>query len=315
MKERILFYGTPDFAVECLDYILHSNLNVVGVVTSPDKKSGRGQKLNFSPTKNYALKHNLPVFQPTNLKSEEFQSSLEKLKPNLQVVVAFRMLPKSVWSFPDKGTINLHSSLLPEYRGAAPIHWVLINGEKYTGVSTFIIDEKIDTGNILMQKKIDILPKETFGSLYRKILSEGKILLKQTIKKHLANQLNPMAQKPIGKEKKAPKLNPENTKIDWTASLKDIEHLIRGLYPIPGAWTYFENGNQKNIRMKILKADAKWFETNHKPDLFKVENHRLSITHKQGLLECTQIQIQGKKVMNTKSLLNGYRFLANSKVS
>ncbi|MCY4216163.1 MAG: methionyl-tRNA formyltransferase [Flavobacteriaceae bacterium] len=315
MKEPILFYGSPDFAVECLDHLIKSNFNIIGVVTAVDKKSGRGQKLKFSPVKQFALHHQIPIFQPSNLKSPEFQSSLEKLNPTLHVVVAFRMLPKSVWNFPDKGTINLHSSLLPDYRGAAPIHWVIINGERYTGVSTFIIDEKIDTGKILRQKKIEISTKETFGSLYEKLLNEGKVLLEQTIKGHLANQLKAKAQKSIGITKKAPKLNPENTRIDWTKSLKDIQQLIRGLDPIPGAWTYFENGRQKNLRMKILKAETRIFETDHRPNVFKIEKQRLLITHRDGLLECIQIQIQGKKAMDSRSLLNGYRFLDHSKVN
>ena len=314
MKERILFYVTPDFAVECLDFLIKSKLNIIGVVTSTDKKSGRGQRLNYSPVKNYALKNNIPIFQPTNLNSLEFQTCLEKSNPNLQIVVAFRMLPKSVWAFPDRGTINLHSSLLPHYRGAAPINWTLINGEKTTGVSTFIIDEKIDTGNILMQKEINISIKETFESLYHKILQEGKVILLQTIKKHMANLLHPIAQITTGKEKRAPKLTPLNTKIDWSTSLKNIECLIRGLYPIPGAWTYFENGNQKNQRMKILKADIKWFEINHPPNMMLVENHRLYIAHKEGYLECQEVQIQNKKVMDIRSLLNGYQFLEKSKV-
>ncbi len=315
MNESILFYGSPDFAVECLDHLIKSNFNIIGVITAADKKSGRGQKIRFSPIKQYALNHQIPIFQPSNLKSVEFQSSLEKLNPTLHVVVAFRMLPKSVWSFPYKGTINLHSSLLPEYRGAAPIHWVIINGEKYTGVSTFIIDEKIDAGKILMQKKIEISPTETFGTLYRKLLNEGKILLEQTIKGHMANQLKPKSQQLIGISKIAPKLNRENTRINWTESLKDIQQLIRGLDPIPGAWTYFQNGNQQNLRMKILKVEIRIFKTSHRPHVFKIENHRLFITHKDGLLECIQIQMQGKKVMDSQSLLNGYRFLDHSKVN
>ena len=314
MDERILFYGTPEFAVGCLDYLRSSGVNIIGVVTAPDKKSGRGRKLNYSPIKKYALSQNIPIFQPINLKSIEFQQTLEKLQPDIQVVVAFRMLPKQVWSFPPKGTLNLHSSLLPNYRGAAPINWVLINGEKKTGVTTFMIDEKIDTGQILLQKTIKILPQDTFSTLYPKVLEHGKILLAETIRKVISRDIIPIEQITTGYEKKAPKLTSENTRINWDLPLIKIERLVRGLEPNPGAWTFFDNGQNKNLRMKILRAEIKTFESHEKPYQITINQKKMLITHHQGHLQCKYIQLEGKKTMDVKSLLNGYTFLQGSKV-
>lgn len=314
LKDRILFYGTPDFAVKCLDYLIEQKFQIVGVVTAPDKKAGRGQKLTFSPVKNYAISKGISLYQPTNLKSEAFVQILKNLDIYLQVVVAFRMLPEVVWSIPKKGTLNLHASHLPNYRGAAPINWVIINGERVTGVSTFIINKHIDEGDLLMQKKISIDPCQTLPSLYGKILNDGKLLLAETIDKLLNNTLRPQKQYLTGKEKLAPKLNKENTKINWNASLIHVERLVRGLSPSPGAWTYFNNGKSEKQIMKILEADI--LIDVRLPDLqtITIKDNQIWIGHPDGTIVCKRIQLQNKRVMDTKSLLNGYKFTKGSNV-
>ena len=210
---RIVFMGTPDFAVECLKLLVENNYNIVAVITAPDKPSGRGQKIKSSAVKQYAEQQHLKILQPTNLKSEEFQHQLSSLNPELQVVVAFRMLPKAVWKLPKYGTFNLHASLLPEYRGAAPIHWAIINGEKQTGVTTFFIDDKIDTGSILLQKKVDISPDETVGMLHDKLMHFGADLITKTIDGIASHTLTAVPQSTSSPVKTAYKLNRNNCKI------------------------------------------------------------------------------------------------------
>lgn len=314
MRSRILFYGTPDFAVKCLDYLIEQKFQIIGVVTAPDKKAGRGQKLTFSPVKNYAISKGISLYQPTNLKSETFIQILKNLDIDLQVVVAFRMLPEVVWSVPKKGTLNLHASYLPNYRGAAPINWVIINGERMTGVSTFIINKHIDEGDLLMQKKISIDPQQTLPSLYEKILNDGKLLLTETIDKLLNDTLKPQKQYLTGKEKPAPKLNKENTKINWNASLIDIERLVRGVSPSPGAWTYFNNSKSEKQIMKILKADILVDVQLPNLQTIMIKDDQIWIGHTDGTIVCKQVQLQNKRAMDTKSLLNGYKFTKGSKV-
>lgn len=314
MRSRILFYGTPDFAVKCLDYLIEQKFQIIGVVTAPDKKAGRGQKLTFSSVKNYAISKGMSLYQPTNLKSETFIQILKNLDIDLQVVVAFRMLPEVVWSVPKKGTLNLHASYLPNYRGAAPINWVIINGERMTGVSTFIINKHIDEGDLLMQKKISIDTQQTLPSLYEKILSDGKLLLAETIDKLLNDTLKPQKQYLTGKEKPAPKLNKENTKINWNTSLIDIERLVRGLSPSPGAWTYFSNGKSEKQIMKILKADILVDVRLPNLQTIMIKDDQIWIGHTDGTIVCKQVQLQNKRAMDTKSLLNGYKFTKGSKV-
>ncbi|MDO9039139.1 MAG: methionyl-tRNA formyltransferase, partial [Lutibacter sp.] len=245
MKDlRIVFMGTPDFAVATLDALVKAKFNVVGVITTPDKPAGRGQKIQQSPVKKYALAQNLTVLQPSNLKSEEFLNQLKSLHANLQIVVAFRMLPKAVWQLPEYGTFNLHASLLPNYRGAAPINWAIINGETKTGVSTFFIDEKIDTGNIILQEEVAIGDNETLGELHDKLMDIGSRLVVKTVQLIEKGTVATIKQPEI-EEKPAPKIFTETCKIDWDDSLSNIYNLIRGLNPFPAAWTTLINNNEE----------------------------------------------------------------------
>ena len=253
MRElRIVFMGTPDFAVATLNAILKAKFNVVGVITAPDKPAGRGRKINQSAVKTYALEEGLKILQPTNLKNEEFLDELKSLKANLQIVVAFRMLPNIVWKMPEFGTFNLHASLLPNYRGAAPINWAIINGETKTGVSTFFIDEKIDTGNIILQEEVLIDENEIVGELHDKLMLVGSNLVVKTIKKIEQGPVKTIKQPEI-EEKPAPKIFSETCKINWENSLKNIYNLIRGLNPYPAAWTTLIN-NEEIIKVKIFDA-------------------------------------------------------------
>ncbi|PCH53123.1 MAG: methionyl-tRNA formyltransferase, partial [Flavobacteriaceae bacterium] len=241
--------GTPDFAVAILDALVNATFNVVGVITAPDKLAGRGRKIQESAVKKYALEKNLTILQPTNLKSEEFTTKLESLNANLQIVVAFRMLPKVVWQLPKYGTFNLHASLLPNYRGAAPINWAIINGETKTGVSTFFIDEKIDTGNIILQEEVEISKTETVGELHDKLIHLGIKLVVETANQIEQNNVKTFKQPEID-EKPAPKIYSDTCKINWNDSLTNIYNLIRGLNPYPAAWTTLINNN-KEIKVKI----------------------------------------------------------------
>jgi methionyl-tRNA formyltransferase len=236
-KPRIVFMGTPEFAVATLKELVDNQYNVVGVITAPDKPAGRGKKLRKSAVKQYAESVGLPVLQPTNLKSEDFNKALQALQPDLQIVVAFRMLPQVVWQLPKLGTFNLHASLLPDYRGAAPINWAIINGETETGVTTFFIDDKIDTGEIILQEKVEISPEDNASSLHDKLMTTGSHLVLKTVDLITNNQVKTKAQPKIDLPKKAPKLNKDNTKINWSAGGEQIHNLIRGLSMYPGAWT------------------------------------------------------------------------------
>ena len=307
MKDlRIVFMGTPDFAVTILKHLVENHYNIVGVITAADKPAGRGRKLNESAVKKYAVSKEITILQPTNLKNQEFQQELENLKADLQIVVAFRMLPKAVWKMPKLGTFNLHASLLPSYRGAAPIHWAIINGETKTGVTTFFIDDKIDTGEIILQKEISIYNDETVGSLHDKLMFLGADLVTKTV--DLISEGNVTTKKqPELEEKSAPKLNPENTKINWTHSLDTIYNQIRGLNPFPAAWTSIKN-NDEEITAKIYAVRKEIQE--HKLNTGKIitSKKELKVAIKDGFLIIDEIKISGKKKMDAKSLLNGYTF-------
>jgi len=240
---RIVFMGTPGFAVTTLKTLLDNEYNIVGVITAPDKPAGRGRKLNKSAVKEYAESKGLNILQPTNLKNEAFLDDLRALKANLQIIVAFRMLPKVVWQMPKYGTFNLHASLLPNYRGAAPINWAIINGETKTGVSTFFIDEKIDTGEMILQEELNIEPTENAGSLHDKLMTIGSALVISTVKLIEINKVETTPQPEDAISKTAYKLNKGNCKIDWTASINTIYNKIRGLSPYPAAWSRLQNGN------------------------------------------------------------------------
>ncbi|TYP98708.1 methionyl-tRNA formyltransferase [Tenacibaculum adriaticum] len=312
MKDlRIVFMGTPDFAVTILKHLVENDYNVVGVITAVDKPAGRGRKLHQSAVKEYALSQNLPILQPKNLKNEDFLADLKKWNADLQIIVAFRMLPKLVWAMPKYGTFNLHASLLPEYRGAAPINWAIINGETKTGVTTFFIDDKIDTGEIILQKEIEVKEDEIVGELHDKLMYLGAGLVSQTI--DLIEKGNVKTTKqPDLEEKSAPKLYPHNCKIDWSKSLNDIYNHIRGLNPYPAAWTNINNDDDE-ISAKIYGV-SKEFENHHlEPGKIITSKKELKVAVKDGYLVINEIKLSGKKKMDAASLLNGFQFSENAK--
>lgn len=313
MKDlRIVFMGTPEFAVATLDALVKAKFNVVGVITAPDKPAGRGRKLNESAVKKYALEHNLTILQPTNLKDQEFITDLKKLQANLQIVVAFRMLPKIVWQMPEFGTFNLHASLLPNYRGAAPINWALINGETKTGVTTFFIDEKIDTGNIILQEEVAIGKDEILGDLYTKLMTVGSNLVVKTVKQLEKGAVKTIKQPEI-EEKPAPKIFTETCHINWNDSLTNIYNLIRGLNPYPAAWTTLINNNEE-IKVKIFDVSPIIEEHNLESGLIVTTKSEIKVAVPNGFIKIESLQLAGKKRMDSKNLLNGYTFQANSKM-
>ncbi len=299
--------GTPDFAVGILDTIVKNNYNVVGVITAPDKPAGRGQKLKYSAVKEFALQHQLNLLQPTNLKDENFLSTLKNLNANLQIVVAFRMLPEAVWKMPQLGTFNLHASLLPQYRGAAPINWAIINGESKTGVTTFFIDDKIDTGAIILSKELAIEPQETAGILHDKLMNIGKEAVIETIQNIENNNINTTIQNDNTNLKTAYKLNKENCKIDFSKSGEEIFNLIRGLSPYPAAWCYIKNSNEE-WNVKIYEASFNIEQHNYKIGELIATKKELKIAVTNGFLDIKNIQFPGKKRMNIQELLNGMSF-------
>jgi methionyl-tRNA formyltransferase len=309
---RIVFMGTPDFAVAILKHLVENNYTIAGVITAPDKPAGRGRKLNESAVKKYAASQNLHILQPTNLKNEAFLQQLKILNANLQIVVAFRMLPEVVWKMPAFGTFNLHASLLPAYRGAAPIHWAIINGETKTGVTTFFIDEKIDTGEIILQEEIAILQTETVGTLHDKLMHLGAALVSKTVDYISTGEVKTIAQ-PNLEEKEAPKLNSENTRVDWSASLDAIYHKINGLNPFPAAWTIVKDNNEE--------TSAKLYAINKEIEAHNFEIGKIIATKKElkvavhkGFIIIEEIKLSGKKKMDAKSLLNGYSFSSEAKM-
>jgi len=311
-KLRIVFMGTPEFAVTILDEILKNNFNVVGVITSVDKPAGRGRKLHQSAIKKYALKEKLPLLQPKNLKSKSFADELKALKANLQVVVAFRMLPKVVWQMPEYGTFNLHASLLPEYRGAAPINWAIINGETKTGVTTFFIDEKIDTGKLILQKEVAIKSNDTAGDLHDKLMISGSDLVVNTINKIKKGKVNTIPQ-PNREHKKAPKIYKESCKIDWNNTLNNIYNKVRGLSPYPVAWTNLIN-NDKQIELKIYACEKVATKHSYNFGAIITTKKELNIAVKGGFIKINELQISGKRKMDTQSFLNGFTFHKEAKV-
>jgi len=310
---RILFMGTPEFAVTILDKIIQEKYTVVGVVTAPDKPAGRGQKLRKSAVKIFAEEKGIEVLQPTNLKSDAFQQDLNRLQPNLNIVVAFRMLPKKVWDFPSYGTFNLHASLLPQYRGAAPINWAIINGESITGVTTFFIDEKIDTGSIILSSEVAINEKDNAGSLHDRLMHDGANLVIDTLQLIEKDKVALKEQKDSEALKTAYKLENENTKINWNQTAQEIYNHIRGLSPYPVAWTHLENGNEV-LRCKIQQADYILKNHNHPLGKIALEDKSLLVATKDGFINVEELQLPGKRKMKTKDLLNGYQFKENAKM-
>jgi len=311
---RILFMGTPEFAVETLKTIINHNYHVVGVITAPDRPAGRGRKLKASAVKEYALTQNLTVLQPTNLKDEGFIKELTSLRVNLSIVVAFRMLPKIVWDMPVYGTFNLHASLLPDYRGAAPINWAIINGEKKTGITTFFIDDKIDTGHIILQKEVTIQDNDTAGTLHDTLMIEGASLVIDTINGIKNDTVTTTPQNQEITSKTAYKLHRENTKIDWTDSINRIHNLIRGLSPYPGAWCLLYN-KEKEVSVKIIETNIELEEHNHNIGKVITQGTVIKVAAKNGYIIINKIQLPGKKAMESKDLLNGYTFSEDAKMS
>ncbi|MGY5352584.1 methionyl-tRNA formyltransferase [Wenyingzhuangia sp. IMCC45533] len=311
-KLRIVFMGTPDFAVTILDKVLQNKYNVVGVITAPDKQAGRGRKIQQSAIKKYATEKGLKVLQPSNLKSPDFQAELEALEPNLQIVVAFRMLPKSVWSLPQFGTFNLHASLLPDYRGAAPINWAIINGETQTGTSTFFLDDKIDTGEIILQNKVDIGKSETVGELHDKLMHAGSDLVLETLE--LIETGNVKTQKQAAhSDKLAYKIHTDTCRIDWNQRSETIFNHIRGLNPYPAAWTTLFN-NHEEITVKLY--DCEMIHETHqlKPGSIVTDKKTIKIATKDGYIKVNKLKLAGKKLMDSVSLLNGYSFDTHANV-
>jgi methionyl-tRNA formyltransferase len=296
--------GTPEFAVPALEKLVAAGWNVIAVITAPDKPQGRGQKLVGSPVKEAAERLEIPVLQPTNLKDPGFQQELKELAADLQIVVAFRMLPEVVWDMPPLGTFNLHASLLPNFRGAAPINWALIQGEQETGVTTFFLQHEIDTGNILFQEKVAILPEDNLGSLYEKLMGLGADLVLRTVAAIATKDIHPLPQDEALAIHKAPKIFKETGKIDWTASATSIHNLIRGLSPYPGAWTELKGKTCKIFASATLEGKLSGKAAGEWTSDFKTYLH---FQCGEGILVVQELQVEGKKRMKVDELLRGWK--------
>lgn len=301
---RIVFMGTPDFAVTILDSLLQNKYTVVGVITAPDKPAGRGRKIHTSAVKQYAEKNNLNILQPTNLKDPGFIKELEDLKANLQIVVAFRMLPKVVWQMPKHGTFNLHASLLPQYRGAAPINWAIINGETETGVTTFFIDDKIDTGETILHKKINITATENAGVLHDRLMNLGAELVIETLVQIENGSVNTKKQEDNSNLKLAYKIHKDTCKIDWTANATKTYNLIRGLSPYPAAWTTLYN-DDSGTPLKVYTTELEETEHNLSPGKLVFDKKTIKVAVPNGYIKLLEIQLSGKRRMKTSDVLNG----------
>jgi len=296
---RIVFMGTPDFAVESLRALVEAGKNVVGVITAPDKPAGRGRKLSASPVKEYALSVNLPVLQPTNLKSQAFLDQLASYHADLQVVVAFRMLPEAVWQMPPRGTFNLHASLLPQYRGAAPIHWAIIQGEKRTGVTTFFLKHEIDTGSIIFQEEEEIGPDDTVGDLYPRLMKKGARLVVKTVDAIERNDYSTTHQSEDGALRTAPKIYRDTCRISWSEPTEKVYNFIRGLSPFPGAWTYIGEAMVKILRARPSEETLSPGETSTDNATF------LRIGTADGAIDVIELQWEGKRKMEIIEFLRG----------
>lgn len=305
---RIVFMGTPDFAVASLKILVENKYNVVGVITAPDKPAGRGMKMQESAVKRYAVKKGLPLLQPEKLKDPGFISELQNLKADLQIVVAFRMLPEIVWAMPPLGTFNLHGSLLPQYRGAAPLNRAVMNGEKETGVTTFLLDHEIDTGRILFREKIDIGYNDTVGDIHDRLMETGATLVMKTVDAIAEGNYKPVSQDEVQSEplKHAPKLFKEDCHIDWSWSGEKIRNLIRGLSPYPGAWTELKDVNGQISALKIFFAEFTPARGLTPGTVFSDGKTILKIAASDGWLNLTDLQLSGKKRMKTEELLRGF---------
>ncbi|MFW6224330.1 MAG: methionyl-tRNA formyltransferase [Bacteroidota bacterium] len=311
-KDRIIFYGTPEFAVASLKELYDEGFNIVGVVTAPDKPAGRGKKLKASAVKQFAVRKGLPVYQPENLKSEEFNAQLTKLKPDLQIVVAFRMLPEKVWKLPRHGTFNLHASLLPAYRGAAPINHAIINGEKYTGLTTFFINEKIDTGEIIFQEKTPIHSEDNAGMLHDRMMMQGSKLVVKTARAIEKGPVKTTSQKELaegnGIVKQAPKIFRKDCHIKWNSKkLDQLRNFIRGLSPCPAAHTYLVSPEGEKHMLKIFEVAAIKEKHNYGYGQLLTDGKKfLDVTTPEGYIQIMELQLSGKKKMTTPEFLRGF---------
>jgi methionyl-tRNA formyltransferase len=302
---RIIFFGTPEFAVASLQALVEAKMNVVAVVTAPDKPAGRGQQIQSSPVKAYAASVGLPILQPEKLKNPEFLAELASYKADLQIIVAFRMLPEAVWNMPPMGTFNLHASLLPQYRGAAPIHWAVINGETETGITTFFLQHEIDTGDLLFQVTEPISDTDTTGELYERLMNKGGALVVKTAKAIESGDIHPVPQQEIASLKSAPKLERSTGEVHWSRSGREIVNLVRGMYPFPGAHTVFQGKNCKlmavefhpeiipDLGVGIWDTDQKTF---------------LRVGCNDGYISIVEWQMEGKKRLKIDEFLRGYNF-------
>lgn len=305
---RIVYMGTPEFAVESLKALVEKGYNVVGVITVPDKRAGRGQKVKSSAVKLYADEQAIPVLQPQKLKDAEFLSQLTALKPDLQIVVAFRMLPKEVWGMPAYGTFNLHASLLPQYRGAAPINWAVINGEDKSGITTFLIDEKIDNGNILLQEEIEITSTDSAGEVHDKLMISGRELVCETVDAIALKTIAPKKQTGLYSDenalKPAPKIFKQDCRIQWSKPSETVYNLIRGLSPYPAAWTHFSVGDALKV-LKIYKAEILYKEPLSPGTIESDGKTYLHISAKEAWIKVLVLQLEGKKRMKIEDFLRG----------
>ena len=300
---RIIFMGTPEFAVASLRVLVENGQNVVAVITAPDKPKGRGKKLGTSPVKDYAESKNLKILQPTNLKNPDFINELASYKADLQIVVAFRMLPEVVWNMPPKGTFNLHASLLPKYRGAAPINWAIINGEKETGITTFFLQHEIDTGKIIFQEKENIKADDNVGTLYNRLMEKGANLVLKTVNAIEQDNYTEYDQEESEDLPSAPKIHRETCEINWLQPGDRIINFVRGLSPYPAAWTKWDGKN-----LKVYEVEKLLHSSGSDIGVIRIEENKMVVNAEDGTLALTEVQLEGKKRMKTSDLLRGYKF-------
>ena len=310
---RIVFFGTPDFAVESLRRLVEGGYNIVGVVTMPDKEAGRGHKLLQSPVKQYAIEHGLRLLQPERLKNPQFVEELRSLKADLQIVIAFRMLPEVVWNMPPLGTFNLHASLLPKYRGAAPINWAVINGETETGVTTFFLKHEIDTGDIIQQRRISIGDNDNVGIVHDKLMMMGADMVIETVDAIINGTVKPIPQDELCKAgtgaSPAPKIFKDTCKIDWEKTMHEVRNLVRGLSPYPAAWTEITDSTGITHTAKIFEVSLTDEPQACRPagEMWSDKSGRLLVACRDGVISIDQLQLAGKKRMSVADFLRGFR--------
>ena len=315
---RIVYMGTPDFAVESLRCLVEGGYNVVGVITMPDKPAGRGHKLQFSPVKQYALEHSLPLLQPEKLKDEAFVEALREWKADLQIVVAFRMLPEVVWNMPRLGTFNLHASLLPQYRGAAPINWAVINGDTETGITTFFLRHEIDTGEVIQQVRIPIADTDDVGIVHDKLMMLGGKLVTETVEAILNDAVKPIPQEEmavVGELRPAPKIFKDTCRIDWNQPVKRIYDFIRGLSPYPAAWSELVQPDGETVVMKIFETEKIIQSHQLTPGTLLTDGKTyIHVAAADGIIGIRALQLPGKKRLKTDELLRGFRLTEEFRV-